>query len=217
MEQSRTLPRTKAKKHNAIPGFKSATLNQYLVLMLLIAVGATVGALYIKNAGVGKSQFDGTGFFMQDILSSDAASRGFFALAVSAFFPVSLLICAAFLLGACAIGFPFELLVPVVHGVWIGASMGAIDVRYGVKGLGICLLFILPQALITSVAVMVAAREGFRFSRSLSKTVFGGVQKIFSAAWRIYCFKYAVCFLLAAVSAMVESFSIIMFSKVFFT
>lgn len=217
MDRKRVQVHKNINKHVGIPVFNSATFNQYIGLMMLIVAGVAFGALYVKISGVGKPEHTGTGYFMQDIFSSEAASRGFMSLAASSFFPVSLLVCIAFLLGLCAIGFPFELIVPVIHGAWIGVSLAAIDVRYGVKGLGICLLFIMPQALISSLAIMVASREGVRFSRSISKTVFRGIQQSFNAVFRIYCIKYVVCFMLAAIASMIEAFSIILFSKIFFT
>jgi uncharacterized membrane protein SpoIIM required for sporulation len=218
LERKRVQNHTKKiKKQFILSKFTSKPLNQYIALMLLILAGAAAGAFYVKNSGVNKSVLEGTGFFMQDILSSGAASKGFASLAVFAFFPVSMLICAAFILGLCAIGAPFEVLLMFVHGAWLGASMASIDIRYGVNGLGICLLFIMPQALITSLAVMVAGREGFKFSRSVFKTVFAGEQKKLIVNFRTYCFKYVVCFLFVIVASVIEATSIILFSKIFFT
>ncbi len=217
MERQRVQTRTQIKKRNVLPGFKSKPLRQYLLLMMLVLIGVLIGALYVKNSGVNKTGLEGTGFFMQDILSLNAASKGFASLAASSFFPISMLVCAAFIFGLCAIGFPFEALIPVFQGIWLGASMASIDIRYGVKGLGICLIFVMPQALITSLAVMVASREGFKFSRSVSKAVFSGVQKNLTPDFRTYCFKYVVCFLLIAAASMIEALSIIIFSKIFFT
>jgi uncharacterized membrane protein SpoIIM required for sporulation len=217
LERKRVQFHTQIKKPVVLTNFKAKPFNQYLALMLLILVGVVIGAFYVKTSGVGKSALEGTGFFMQDILSSGAASKGFASLAVSAFFPVSLLICVAFMLGLCAIGFPFEVLVPITHGAWLGITMASIDIRYGVKGLGICILFIMPQAIITSLAIMIASREGFKFSRSVAKAVFDDVQKKLITNFRTYCFKYVVCFLFVVVASMIEAFSIIIFSKIFLT
>jgi len=217
LERNSMCTHAQIKKRVFFPCFRFTTLNQYILLMLLIIIGVAAGAFYIKNSGVSKSGLDGTGFFMQDILSSEAASKGFASLASSSFFPVSVLICIAYLFGLCAIGFPFETLIPIIHGVWLGASMASIDIRYGVKGLGICLLFIMPQALITSLAVMVASREGVKFSRSISKAVFSNAGKKLTASFRAYCCKYVFCFLLVGIASIIEAFSIIIFSKIFFT
>jgi uncharacterized membrane protein SpoIIM required for sporulation len=214
LERKRSQFHTK-KRAIILPKIKFNLFNQYILLLALILTGAAIGALYIGSIPLHTSKIAGTGIFMQDILSSGAASKGFVSLSISAFFPVSLLLCTAFLLGLCAIGLPFELLVPILHGAWIGSSMAVIDTEYGMKGLGICLLFILPQALITSASVMVASREGIRFSRSVSKAVFSGTQESLSASFRRYCSKYIGCYLLIVAASMVEAASILIFSRVF--
>lgn len=207
----------RVKKNFTMPRFKIRPLHQYIGLLILIVIGAVFGALYIKNSGINKTGLEGTGFFMQDILMAGAASKGFASLASSAFFPVSLLICVEFIFGLCIIGFPFEILMPVIHGAWLGAAMASIDIRYGVKGLGICLIFIIPQALLTSLAVMLACREGVRFSYSISRLVFTSKGKNLGASFRVYCYKYVVCFLLVGVASIIQALAIIIFSDIFFS
>lgn len=200
-----------------MPRLKISPLQQYIGLMILIVIGAAVGALYIKNSGISKTGLEGTGFFMQDILVAGAASKGFVSLASSAFFPVSLLICTEYLFGLCVIGFPFELLMPVLHGAWLGAAMASIDIRYGVKGLGICLIFIIPQAILTSLAVMLACREGVKFSFAISKLIFSSKWKNLNVSFRVYCYKYAVCFLIVGIASIIQALAIIIFSDIFFS
>lgn len=216
MERYRTASHSVKKNSSVLHSFKFKPLQQYMGLMLLMLVGAAIGAAYVKSSGIGKSSFSGTGFFMQDILSAGAASRSFAGLAASAFFPVAMLLCATYLLGLCALGFPFEIFVPIIHGAWLGSSMAYIDMQYGVKGLGICLLFIMPQAIITALAVMVAAREGTRFSWSVAMTVFRGGQNPLLGKFRAYCFKYSVCFAFIVLASVIEALSIVLFAKIFF-
>lgn len=216
MERNRIVSHT-VKKNRTVSAFHSKPLQQYIGLMALLLVGSAIGALYVRHSGVGKTGFEGTGFFLQDILSTGAASKGFLSLAASAFFPVALLMCTAFLFGLCAIGTPFELLVPVIHGAWLGAAMACIDVKYGVKGLGICILFILPQALITALAVIVASREGIKLSWSVAMNVFKSAQKPLLKKFKIYCYKYVICFLLLVIAAVIEALSIVIFANIFFT
>jgi stage II sporulation protein M len=216
LERYRAASHSIKKNNSGLHSFKFRPLQQYMGLMLLMLVGAAIGAAYVKNLGIGKSSFSGTGFFIQDIFSASAASKGFAGLAVSAFFPVALLFCVAYLLGLCAIGFPFELLVPVIHGAWLGSAMVSIDMQYGVKGLGICFLFIMPQAIITALAVMVACREGVKFSWSVAMTVFRGGQNSLLGKFRAYCFKYVVCFVFIILASVIEALSIVLFAKIFF-
>ena len=217
MERRRTLNSAKKRKSTNITALKFKPMQQYTGIMLLMIIGAAFGSVFVKNTGLSSSGFAGTGFFIQDILSKNAASKGFMSLAVSSFFPVALLLCVAFLLGLCVVGVPFELMVPIIHGAWLGTSMAYIDTKYGVKGLGICVLFILPQAIISALSVMVACREGVQFSFSVAMTIFRGLQKPLLANFRKYCFKYVVCFLFAVVASAIEAVSILVFAKIFFT
>lgn len=216
LERYRTAAHA-VKRKNAVISFKAKPLQQYIGLMILVLAGAAAGAIYVRNSGLSRTGLEGTGFFIQDILSADAAKKGILSLAASSFFPVALLLCAAYLLGLCAVGTPFEFLIPIIHGAWLGTSMACIDMNYGVKGLGICVLFIMPQAILTSIAAMVACREGIKFSWSVAMTIFRGVQKTLINNFRTYCYKYVICFLFAVIASIIEAFSIVIFANIFFT
>ena len=197
--------------------FKSTTSYQYFALMFLIILGAVIGALYIQQCGIQKSSLNGTGFFIQDLLSQQTAKRGFMASALSAFFPIAALLCAAFVLGLCAIGMPFEAVIVMLFGLWTGSCMSIVYTRYGIRGLGICLLFILPQTIINSVAVLVASREGFRFSTKVSKVIFKGEVTKLDLPIKQYCYKYIICFVLVIIASIIQAIAIRIFSIMFFT
>lgn len=205
------------KRKFSINIFKSTTSYQYFALMLLIIVGAVIGAFYIQQCGVQKSSLNGTGFFIQDLLSQQTARRGFIASALSAFFPIAALLSAAFILGLCAIGMPFEAVIVMLFGLWTGSCMSIVYTRYGIKGFGICLLFILPQTIINSVALLVASREGFRFSVKVSKVIFKGDSTKLDAPFKQYCYKYIVCFILVIMASLIQAIAIKIFSIMFFT
>lgn len=215
MERVRTHVRAVSNPKNILKGTKNNLLRQYLTFMALILLGIIIGSLYIRTAGIKKSVLDGTGLFMQDILSAGTASKGFFNIAIAAFFPSALIISFAYIFGLCAIGFPFEFVLPVSFGAFTGASLASIYVRFGARGLGICLLFIMPQALINSIAVIVASKEGFKLSRQISQIVIKAAQKNLTSNFRTYCFKILVCFLFSIVASIIEALSIILFSKMF--
>lgn len=215
LERYRTAAHA-VKRKSAVISFKSKPLQQYVGLLILILAGAAIGAAYVRNSGFSRTGLEGTGFFIQDILSADAAKKGVLSLAASSFFPVALLLCFSYLLGLCAIGTPFEFFVPIIHGAWLGTAMACIDMNYGVKGLGICILFIMPQAILTSIAVMVACREGIKFSWSVAISIFRGVQKALLDNFRAYCYKYVICFMFAVIASIIEAFSIVIFANIFF-
>lgn len=217
LEQTRTqLSRNHVKKRfSKNTGHK--LIKQYAAFMALILIGIIIGSLCLRISGTSETQFSLTGIFMPDLINRSSTSKGFAALAVSAFSPAAVFICLAYVLGLCVVGFPFEFVIPVLFGAFVGGSMGLIYTTYSFKGFAICLLFVLPYALITALAVIVSSREGFRFSRRVAVIIVKGAQNDLSEAFRIYCFKFAFCFLFAAAASIIEALSVIAFSKLFFT
>lgn len=189
---------------------------QYLMLALVIITGVVIGATLANRAGLGKES--GFHIFMQQTLSKETASKGFWALFSSSFFASAILLCAAFLLGLCVLGAPGHIGISLFKGAGIGLSMGFIYIEYGLKGLGICALFILPWAVLTSLAVMVSCREGIRFSFRLAAAVLPSAGQI--RLWEgfcDYCLRYVFCFVLVLIAAAIQALSAIAFSGLFFS
>lgn len=197
--------------------FAGSTLRQYLILLILICLGVISGSFYLKSIGVTKSFLDSTGFFMQDILCQQATSNNFFSLAISAFCPIAILICISFLFGLCAVGMPFEIIVIMAFGFWTGGCLTSVYLRFGLKGLGISLIFILPQTIINTLAILVSSREGLKMSSLMSKVLFKNETQKFDKLFQKYCYKYIVCFLLVIVSSLIEAAAIKIFALIFFS
>jgi uncharacterized membrane protein SpoIIM required for sporulation len=196
-------------------GVKSPML-QYCLIASLIICGVIWGSIIAGRVGAAnESSF---GILLQEMLSKSSASKGFFNLFLSSFFSSSLILCISFVLGLCAVGSPGHIALALFKGAGIGLSMSCIYDEYGVKGFAICALFILPWAIITSFAVMIACREGIRFSVLIARAVLpsGGQPHLFSEL-SVYCFKYIFCFALVLVAALIEAVSTIIFSMLFFS
>lgn len=189
---------------------------QYLGLAVLILIGILIGTLMARQSGASaKNNF---GFFLQNMFSSESASKGFFPLFLSSFFSSSIPLCIAFFFGLCALGLPFELLLPVFKGAGIGLAMGYVYYQYGIKGMLICAIFILPQSLLVAFAIMIAAREGIRFSLLIAGNIFRPLkQKDLWSDFSRYCFKYVICCVILIVASLVESLCTICFSAMFFS
>lgn len=205
----RRIPAGKPKA--AGPG--RALRRQYGGLMVLLLAGAAFGAAYGGAFSAGTA---GKGFFLQSILTADAASMGFFRLAAVSFFPIALLLCVGCLFGFCAVGLPFEIALPILLGGYVGAGMAGIYRAYGAKGFGICAVFLLPQAVLSALAILAASREGVRFSASIGAAVFHGGPVLSAGQVRAFCAKYAACFAIVAVASGVQAASVLLFAKLFF-
>ena len=212
------IKRNVRRSHSSKQKFNGFTspLPQYCMIAVVLLCGVIWGSVI-----AGKTDLSNENNFvklLQETLSKSAASKGFASLFFSSFFSSSLVLCAAYILGLCALGFPGHIALALFKGAGIGLSMGYIYVEYGVKGFAICALFILPWALITSLAVMVACREGMRFSFKMLGALLpsGGPGHL----WHEFCeysYKYLFCFGLALIAALVESLSTIAFAMLFFS
>ena len=196
-------------------GFRYTKL-QYCLIAALIVCGVVWGSVLASRAGIENE--NSFGLLLQQMLSKSAASKGFWNLFFSSFFSSSLLLCVAFILGLCAVGSPGHVALALFKGAGIGVSMSFIYASYGVKGFAICALFILPWAVITSLAVLLACREGIRFSVLMARAVL----PVESPAhlWNeftTYCFKFVFCFGLVLIAAAVEAASTMIFSMLFFS
>lgn len=216
-KQSKKSKINKVKKPKPKKEFNKDTFIHYFILLIVIVVGIIFGAIYLNSTGVSKTLLDSTGFFMQDILCQQAANNNFFSLAISSFFPIGVFLCLIFLFGLCAVGMPFEVLLALLFGFWTGGCLTSVYLRYGVNGLGISLIFILPQMLLNTVAILVSVREGFKVSTLMSKVLFKSYSQKFDKIFKLYCYKFIICFILVILSSLVEAGAIKIFALLFFT
>lgn len=200
----------------AVRNGNRSILLQYFALAVLVLAGVVLGASLSKNAA---TQTDASlTVFLQDMLSKNVASKGFWYLFASSFFSSSLLLCAAFVLGLCAAGSPGHIGVAVFKGAGIGLTMGCVYVRYGAKGLGICMLFLLPWAILTTFSILIACREGIRFSILVLRVFLPSCAG--ARLWNAfcdYCTKFVACFVLVFIAAVIQSLSSMAFSALFFS
>ena len=193
-----------------------APVFQYVLVAAFILVGVAIGAVLARRAGIGKEQ--SFGVLMQEMLSKDAAAKGFGNLFLSSFFSSAVLLCAAYIFGLCAAGLIGEIAVLLFKGAGIGLTMGYVYLQYGVKGVSICALFILPWAIITCLALMVACREGIRFSIRMAAVLApSGTQEKLWGHFCEYCYKYVFCFLLVLLAALIQAAGTIAFASLFFS
>ena len=205
--------RKRHSKRNAaglrIPG-KFSSAYQILALTVLILIGILIGTLLVKNNGVdNQGNFS---LFLQSAFSDKAVSKDF-SYFISSFFSSSLLLCAAFFLGLCLAGLPGLLAIPLFLGAGIGYTLAYLYSRYGIKGIAFSTLCILPQAVLTSVAVVLSCREGIRFSFKLCAAVSpsGSDNKLWDSLLE-FCYKFVFCFIIVIIAALLEALATMLLS-----
>lgn len=184
--------------------FKNPNL-QLCLLALLIIAGVAAGSLIFRGSGAKSSGF---GSFLQDAFTSTTKTKNFFALFFSSFLSSSLLIAGLFVCGLCAAGLPGLLFIPFFRGAGLGYTISYIYFQYGVKGVAFTALCIIPEAVLTSLAIVVSSREGIAFSVKICSILLPFHSNPKQEMWKYfqeYCRKNAGCFLFIAAAAFLES------------
>lgn len=190
-----TRPTVRINIHN--PNFQMA------LLAVLILAGVATGSYIFKGAG---SQISNFGMFLESAYTSATKSKSFLTLFFSSLFSSSLLILALFVLGLCAVGIPGLLVIPFFRGAGLGYTISFLYYQFGVKGVAFTALCIIPEAVLTSIAIVVSSREGIVFSLRLCSAILpsGGSQGLWGY-FQDYCAKNAACLLFVAAAALLES------------
>lgn len=191
-------------------------LREQRLLVLLAAIlllGELVGA-FLSRAGEGsipqEMTFLAQGFFdarsKQTLLATFGAS-----LAGTAG-----LLLVAFICGFCAIAQPAALFLPLFRGMGIGLTMGYLYSAYGWRGILSGAALILPNAVLSSVVILLACREALRLSSHFFASAFGRGEDAPKgdnrAVLRLYGAKFGVLLALAVAAALLDSFCTFLFA-----
>lgn len=140
-----------------------------------------------------------------ELFFRNRAGCTFIETLVNSFSGPFLLILACLLLGFGAVSMPAELLVPLFHGLGIGVMLADMNADYGLKGMLVSLVVILPFAVISAFIVIIAARESFSMSYLSARRLLG-LDKSDSGAVKLYLTKFLVLFAALGVLSLTDSF-----------
>lgn len=182
-----------------------------ILLMVLMLAGVFVGALsYRQLAG---TELAGLHFAAQNFISA-RTEQGFFQICWDSLRSSGGLLLACFLFGFCAIAQPAELLVPFFRGLGLGASIACIYAEYSVKGFFIAFILIVPNAVISSFAIVIAARESVRLSNIFSSFAFADrCDRKMPKGIQLYLLKFVVLFVIIVISSLIDSVLTVLFAK----
>ncbi len=190
--------------------FDAVNQNYTLLLMLLsVLVGVVIGALKIKNAD--------TEVFLSIAQKLDnyvalRQDKSIFVVFLKTIFSWLPFVATAFLCGTSLAGMATVPLVVGYFGYTYGIISAYLYTTFSIKGIGFCLLVILPANVIISFALMLACRESFAFSLLMAKLALrtkGGTHIYFD--FKNYCLRYLFVLLILLSSSLVDC----MFFKAF--
>ncbi len=193
-------------KHTAM---KKKTDGRLTMLTGLYFAGVFLGTvLYSTLEGEALSALnDITGSFVNSRLN-----RTFWETLVNSFSGGFILLLACFWLGFSSAAQPIELLVPAFRGLGAGVSLSGMYGSFGIKGLGMSAVLIIPGAVLSAFAVIIAAREALELSGRVFMSAFGRGMGGEPIDFRLYFTKFVILCAILTASSLADSLATFLFA-----
>lgn len=120
---------------------------------------------------------------------------------------------ALFLLGFSSVSIPAIVILPFFKGLGLGTSLGYLYITYALKGIAFSAAIILPAAIFSTFAIILASREAFKLSLLFLATFVprlpGGLSP---RVIKLYCAKFLVLSGIMLIAAVIDSTVTFLFS-----
>ena len=183
---------------------------------LLVLIGLTLVGVLIGSALIGGMSSETVELlsFMTDGFIKSRVEQSILSTLSSSLFTSALFLMITMLFGFSAISQPLIVFMPLFRGLGLGFSMGYLYSFYGLKGILICLVLILPNALLSSLTLVIGCREAMRLSAMFLKFAMGNPeQEAVRGAIRLYLGKFSILFAIAAVSSVIDAVLTFLFAR----
>ena len=101
----------------------------------------------------------------------------FFECFVSIFLVIFSVAFIVFLIGFCAVGTPLAWLIPALYGCFCSSVITCLLIKYGIQGIGYCLLINIPCYAITAATIIKCCCESSRLSIELLSVLTGAASR----------------------------------------
>lgn len=174
-----------------------------ILLMTLLLIGVLIGTLAFCNM----SQDDFNNFsFITQMFIKNKTEQTFLQSLINSFSTSASLLLICFFLGFSAISQPVEITIPIFRGLGLGASIAYIYVTYGIKGFLISLLLIIPNAVISSISIIIAARESINMSNMFTFfAISNSCENNMKSCIKLYLLKFLILFVIIGLSSVIDS------------
>lgn len=107
--------------------------------------------------------------------------------------------------GFSSVSQPIELSALIYRGIVLGISLSYTYAVYAVKGVFICVLMILPHALMTSIILVLAVRESMRMSTAVAIFAFKGQSEVTDRPdIKLYLLKFLILLLFLIAASLID-------------
>ncbi len=112
-----------------------------------------------------------------------------------------------FFMGLSSFSVPFIVLIPYIRGLGVGMLAGFLYSTYALKGVGYCMLMIIPYTTISVLALILCCRESMRMSIEISR-VFkkNNAKSSLKGDFKLYCARFGAFMVIFILAALVDAF-----------
>ncbi len=183
--------------------------NRLIGIVLLYFAGIAAGVFLYCFPPDGQSER--FSIFAESFISG-RLDKQFAEILVNSFCEPFVMLVICFWLGFSAIAHPAEYLIAVFHALGTGITLAGIYDIYGINGIGMSAVMIIPWTVISSFAVIIAVREALNMSTDVYSSVFGKSPVSAKIDFRLFFTKYVILCAMVVFAALAESAASILFS-----
>lgn len=188
--------------------------NKLLVfLSVFLLFGIFFGSLLMELADENVIKFINA-LFLSDF--KERLSKPLLEVFIASISSTFIFVLISFFMGLSMWGFILAPVIPFVRGICIGMCEGYLYSAYGLKGICFHSLIFLPGIFISSIAVILMAREAIKISSCFSSAIFskGSVNPI-STSIKLYIIRSGCITIITLISSVIDLVSSLLFSKFF--
>lgn len=176
--------------------------NILIILTAFFIIGLAIGIFILDSR---ESLFSFTDGFIDNYIS-ERSGEGFFRITVNSFLNSMLFIAVAFICGASMLGI---ILLPIcvsANGFLYGMIASFLYSEYSLNGVAFYAVMILPAAIVSIIALILASKESVKFSLLLARLTIRTTAPLnLSFDFKNYCGKYLSYSLIILISAIIDA------------
>ncbi len=175
--------------------------NVILLITLCFILGVLAGVLLFKSKNA-----EGT-YYAEEFTKVYKGLSGSFTQKLSfSFFRILPYAAALFLSGTCMVGAVIVPGIVMLRGAVLGLVMSYAYATFGLMGIVFNLLILIPSAVLSTISIILSAREALGFSVSIVRLAMPSVNPPgIEQDFKFYCLRQMFVFLFFCTSAMVQA------------
>ena len=205
------MSRSKYKVYNGKSLKKLFENSRIFCLTFMFVIGICVGSAMLESSDSVIEKISELFNTYSSVRSGQGILRNFLnSFAVNGIFMI-----INVFLGFSLIGYPFLTLLPLIKGLGLGAVCGYLYSAYKFTGLGYSLLMIIPGAIVSTFALLLACNNSCEYSKNACMKAIVGAGQFEKDETRLFLTRQLVFLIISAASSGIDAFLNIIFSSLF--